>query len=227
LTLDDPACSVLPDPEDGLPAMKLYDAPHAPNPRRVRWVIAEKGISDLEIVSLDLLKGEQNDPGYVAKADLPLAPALELDSGRVITESLAICRYLESRYPEPNLFGRDPEEMAEIEMWTRRAELMAALPLMYWVRNTAPALAVLGPQDAAFGEHQGEVGRNGLTLLDARLAGREWLAADRLTIADIVAFIALDFTRLLRFRPPEDLVHLRRWAEAMRARPAASAGRGR
>jgi glutathione S-transferase len=204
--------------------MKLYDTPMAPNPRRVRWVMAEKGVTDVEIVPLSLLKGEHKETAFVAKAGLPLLPALELDDGRVIAESIAICRYLESRYPEPNLFGRDPEETAQIEMWTRRAEMLAAWPMMQWVRHTAPPLAVLETPNAAVADYQREAAMTGLGVLDRRLSGRAWLAADRLTIADIVAFIGVDFGRLIRFRPPEDLADLGRWAAAMRARPAAKAG---
>jgi glutathione S-transferase len=204
--------------------MKLYDAPFAPNPRRVRWLMAEKAIDDLEIVPLDLMKGEHKTPGYLAQAGLPLVPALELDDGTVITESIAVCRYLESRYPEPNLFGRTPEETAVIEMWLRRVEFLVATPMMLWVRHTAPPLAVLEEQDPAIGEHNRRIGLKGLKVLDERLAGREWIAADRLTIADIAAFIGIDFTRLVRFRPPAELANLVRWADAMRARPAAKAG---
>jgi glutathione S-transferase len=204
--------------------MKLYDAPFAPNPRRVRWVMVEKGIEQLEVVSLDLLKGEHKTPEHRARAGLPQVPALELDDGTVITESIAICRYLECRWPEPNLFGRTPEETAQIEMWQRRAELGVATPLMLWVRHAAPPLAALEQQDPAIAEHYRKAGVAGLRLLDERLAGRAWLAADRLTIADITAFIGLDFARLVRFRPPEELADLGRWAAAMRARPAARAG---
>jgi glutathione S-transferase len=204
--------------------MKLYDTPLAPNPRRVRWLLAEKGVDDLEIVSVNLMQGEHKQQDYLAKAGAAQVPALELDDGVVITESIAICRYLESRYPEPNLFGRTPEETAIIEMWLRRAEFLVATPIMYWVRHTAPPLAVLEQQDPAIGEHQRGVGLRGLARLDERLAGRDWLAADRITIADITAFIGLDFARLIRFRAPEELTNLNRWAEAMRARPAAKAG---
>jgi glutathione S-transferase len=204
--------------------MKLYDSLFAPNPRRVRWVMAEKGVEDVEIVQIDLLKGEHKTPDYLARAGLPQAPALELDDGTVVTESIAICRYLESRWPEPNLFGRTPEETAVIEMWQRRAEFLAATPLMLWVRHTAPPLAVLEDQDPAIAEHQRCAALKGLKVLDERLAGRDWLAAERITIADIVAFIGVDFARLVRFRPPEELPNLLRWAEAMRARPAAKAG---
>src|SRR5690349_6462890 len=101
--------------------MKLYDTPFAPNPRRVRWVMAEKGVEDIEIAALDIMKGAHKQPDYLDKSGLAQLPALELDDGTVITESIAICRYLESRYPEPNLFGRTPEETAVIEMWLRRA----------------------------------------------------------------------------------------------------------
>jgi glutathione S-transferase len=204
--------------------MKLYDTAFAPNPRRVRWVMAEKGIDDIEIVPLSLMEGEHRRAPYVAKVGLPRVPALELDDGTVIAESIAICRYLESRNPEPNLFGRTPEETAVIEMWLRRAEFLVATPMMLWVRHTAPPLAVLEQQDPAYAEHQRAEAMHGLKILDERLAGREWIAADRLTIADIAAFIGLDFARLIRFRPPEELANVRRWAEVMRARPAAKAG---
>jgi glutathione S-transferase len=204
--------------------MKLYDTPFAPNPRRVRWVMAEKGVDDIEIVAVNLMKGEHKQPDYLVKAGLPQLPALELDDGTVVAESIAICRYLESRYPEPNLFGRTPQEVAVIEMWLRRAEILAATPLMLWVRHTAPQLAALETQDPAYAAHQQAAALQGLKLLDTRLADRDWLVADRLTIADIVAFIGVDFARLIRFRPPETLVNLNRWAEVMRARPAAKAG---
>jgi glutathione S-transferase len=207
--------------------MKLYDALFAPNPRRVRWVMAEKGIEDLEIHEFKLLEGEHKQAAYLDKAGLPQVPGLELDDGTVITESVAICRYLESRWPEPNLFGRTPEETALIEMWLRRAEFLVATPLMQWVRHTSPPLAALEQQDAGFAEHQRKAAMAGLEVLDRRLAGREWLAAERLTIADIIAFIGLDFGRLIRFRPPQELANLSRWAEAMRARPAAKAGGAR
>ena len=208
--------------------MKLYDTPLAPNPRRVRWFLAEKGpetwAKDIELVTLNLMKGDQRQPDYVAKTGLPVAPVLELDNGTCLGESLAICRYLESRYPEPNLFGRDPEETAVIEMWTRRAELMVAHPLMIGVRHTHPAMAALEQQIAPVGEHNIETGTRALKLLDRRLGESEWLAADRLTIADIVAFVGIDFGRMIKFRPPEELTNVVRWAAAMRERPAAKAG---
>lgn len=207
--------------------MKLYDTPLAPNPRRVRWFMAEKGIDDIEIVTVDIMRGEHKQPDYRAKAGLANVPMLEMDDGTCITESVAICRYLESRYPEPNLFGRAPEETAVIEMWMRRAEMLVATPFMLGVRHSHPALAVLEQQNPAVAEYNKQTGLRALKALDRRLAESEWLAADRLTIADIVAFVGVDFGRLIKLKPPEDLAHVNRWAEAMRARPAASAGASR
>jgi glutathione S-transferase len=204
--------------------MKLYDTPLAPNPRRVRWVMAEKGVEDIELVILNLIKGDQRQPDYVAKTGLPLAPVLELDDGTCIGESIAICRYLESRYPEPNLFGRDPQETAVIEMWMRRAELMVAHPMMLGVRHTHPALAALEQQVAAVGEYNRDAALKALKFFDRRLEGREWIAADRITIADIVAFIGLDFARMIKVAPPADLANVCRWHGSMAARPAAKAG---
>ena len=204
--------------------MKLYETPFAPNPRRVRWVMAEKGVDDIEVVRLDIMQGEHKQPDYMAKAGLPVVPALELDDGAVITESIAICRYLESRYPEPNLFGRTPQETAVIEMWLRRAEFLVATPFMLWVRHTAAPLKVLEDQNPAVAAYQQGEALKGLRMLDARLADRAWIAADRMTIADVAAFIGLDFARLIRFRPPADLANPGRWAEAMRARPSSQAG---
>ncbi len=204
--------------------MKIYDTPLAPNPRRVRWFMAEKAIQDIEIVALSLMEGQQRDPAYIAKAGLPNLPMLELDDGTCITESLAICRYLETLYPEPNLFGRTAIETAVIEMWTRRAEMMVATPIMMAVRHLNPRMAALEAQVAVVGEHNLAGGLKALRVLDRQLSDHEWLAADRLTIADIVGFASVDFGRMIKLQIPEDLTHVLRWMEAMRARPAASAG---
>ena len=204
--------------------MKLYDTPLAPNPRRVRWFMAEKGITDIEVITLSLMEGQHRTPEYVAKAGLANVPMLEMDDGTCITESIAICRYLESRYPEPNLFGRTPAEVAVIEMWMRRAEMMVATPMMVGVRHTHPAMGALEAQVSVIGEHSLAGATRALAVLDRRLAEREWLAAERLTIADIVAFVGIDFGRMIKFRLPDDLTQVARWADAMRDRPAAKAG---
>jgi glutathione S-transferase len=203
--------------------MKVYDAAIAPNPRRVRWVMAEKGITDVEVVPVSIPEGEHKRADYLAKAGLPNLPMLEMDDGTTITESIAICRYLESGYPQPNLFGRDAKETAVIEMWTRRAEMLVATPFMLGVRLSHPGFAALerpAPEVAAWNQQNGLAA---LKVLDRRLGESEWLACERLTIADIVAFIGIDFARIVRLKPPEELVNVGRWATAMRGRPAAKA----
>jgi glutathione S-transferase len=201
--------------------VKLYDAAYAPNPRRVRWVMAEKGVQDIEIVQVDLMQGAHRAPELLARIDVAALPALELDDGQVIGESLAICRYLESRYPEPNLFGRDPEEVAVVEMWTRRAELLLANPLAISARHGHPALKAVEPEQipevAAFQRGSAE---RALPLFDQRLGGSRFLAGAQVSIADIVAAIGLDFGRLIRFRVPDSFANLQRWKAEMDARPA-------
>ena len=204
--------------------MKLYDSRRAPNPRRVRWFMAEKGIDDIEIVDVSIFGGEHQTPEYLAKAGLPNLPALEMDNGQTITESVAICRYLESVYPEPNLFGEEACEVAVIEMWSRRAEMLVATPLMMAVRHAYPAMAAIEtqvPEVAANGRLTAE---RGLKVLDQRLADSEFIAGDRVTMADILAATGIDFARMVRFRPDAALVHLNRWLAEMMARPAAKAG---
>ena len=125
---------------------------------------------------------------------------------------------------EDDLFGLDPRETAIIEMWTRRAEMMVATPLMMAVRHSHPALAALETQVPELAESNRQTGARSLKLFDRRLADSEYIAADRITVADIVAAISIDFARMARFRPPEELTHVRRWYDAMMARPAAKAG---
>ena len=205
--------------------MKLYDSYRAPNPRRVRWFMAEKGIDDIEVVNLNVFEGEHRKPDYLAKAGLPNVPALEMDDGACITESVAICRYLESVYPEPNMFGRDPKETAIIEMWTRRVEMLVSTPLMLTVRHSHPALAALeATQLPQVAEYNRAAAERFMKTLDRHLAEREFMALDRFTIADIVAVVGLDCARLVRYRPPEGFANLARWLEACRSRPAAKAG---
>lgn len=203
--------------------MKLYASHRAPNPRRVRWVMAEKGIEDVEVVEVDLLAGEHRTPEYRARFGVPHVPALELDDGTALTESIAICRYLEALHPEPNLFGRDPKEQAIVEMWTRRCEIYLANPMMLTVRFSHPALAALEAPQPQVAEYNRGGAERFMKTLDRRLADREFIA-DRFTIADIVAVVGLDFGRLIKYRPPEELTHLARWMETCRARPAARAG---
>jgi glutathione S-transferase len=206
--------------------MKLYDCARAPNPRRVRWFMAEKGIEDVEIEVLSIMGGDHKSPEYRAKVGVSQMPALELDDGTVITESVAICRYLESVYPEPNLFGRDAKETAIIEMWLRRTEMMVATPIMQGVRHSHPGMAALEAQIPEVAAYNLDGARRSLKMLDRRLAESPFIAADRVTIADVVAVTSLDFGRMIKWRPDPELAHVNRWFDAMRERPAAQAGMG-
>ena len=201
--------------------MKLYLAPYAPNPRRVTMFIAEKGIADIEQIQLNLQVGEHRTEEFRRKSPFAQIPVLELDDGRTLTESRAICQYLEALYPDPNLMGRDAFERAFIEMWDRRMELMFSVPLMMWVRHGNPVLAMLernqSAEVAAF--NQGQAMRMAKRL-NEELASRDWIAGDRFTIADITAACGMDFAKMMQWRPGEDLPHLRAWRVRMADRPA-------
>lgn len=201
--------------------MKLYSAAYAPNPRRVAMFIAEKGIADIEIVQIDLPKGEHRGGEFRAKSPLAQVPTLELDDGRTLTESRAICTYLEALYPEVNLLGADAFERASIEMWDRRAELMFAMPLMLWVRHGSPLLAqVEKNQSAEVAVYYQAQAMRMAKWLDTELANRPWIAGERFTNADITAACGVDFAKMMRWRPGEDLPNLKRWREAIAERAA-------
>ncbi|WP_297802470.1 glutathione S-transferase [uncultured Brevundimonas sp.] len=203
--------------------MKLYTTKLAPNPRRVAWFVAEKGIDDLETVEVNLLAGEHKQPEFRNKFGLGHLPALELDDGTCFTETVAIARYLETVYPEPNLMGVDPKETAIIEMWTRRAELYLANPMMMFVRMTHPALSALEAPVPEVGAYNKAAAEKFMKALNRHLADNEYLAG-RFSMADIVGVCGVDFGRLVKYRPPEEYEHLNRWLAACNARPAASAG---
>ncbi len=204
--------------------MKLYTAPYAPNPRRVTMFVAEKRIADLETISLDLPAGDHRSEAFRAKSPLAQLPVLELEDGRCLTESRAICTYLEALYPDPNLMGRDAFERAFIEMWDRRMELLFSMPLMMWVRHGNPVLAAVERnQNAEVATYnQGQAMRMA-KWLNSELANREWIAGDRFTIADITAACGIDFAKMMRWRPGDDLPNLRRWRLALAERPAGRA----
>ena len=207
--------------------MKLYVSSYAPNPRRVSMFIAEKGIEGIELVVVDLSANEHKSDHFRAKNPMVRTPALELDDGRVLAESRAICTYLEGLYPEPNLMGVDAEERAFIEMADRRVELHLLLGAANWIRHAHPALAPLEqPQFVEFGNSQADKMRETARWLDQTLAGQEYIAGARFTIADITAFCALEFARgLMKFRPgAEGMEHLQAWRDRIAARPSAAAG---
>lgn len=203
--------------------MKLYVAPRAPNPRRVQMFLAEKGIGGMEQVSVDLNALEHKGEAYRAKSPLARVPALELDDGRVLTETRAICTYLEGLQPEPNLMGRDATERAFIEMADRRVEWYFLLPIANCVRHTHPGLAPLEqPQFPDFGQSQAAKVRETAAWLDGQLQHQPWMAGDRFTIADITAFCALEFARLMAFKAGEaGWQHLQAWRDRVAGRPSA------
>jgi len=206
--------------------MKLFSAHRAPNPRRVLMFIAEKGISGIETVNVDLNAGAHRSPDFLAKSPLAKVPALELDDGRVLTETRAICTYLEGLYPEPNLMGADATERAFIEMADRRVEMTLLLQIANAIRHSHPGLAALEqPQFADFGRSQGEKMVATAAVFDQLLQQHEWMAGQRFSIADITAFCALEFARgLIKFMPAEHgLLALQSWREKVNTRPSARA----
>lgn len=206
--------------------MKLYVATRAPNPRRVQMFLAEKGISNIEQVTVDLNAGEHRSEAFRAKSPMSRVPVLELDDGRALGETRAICTYIEGLQPEPNLMGKDFEERAFIEMADRRIEHYLGVYLANAIRHTHPGLAPLEqPQFPDFGRSQGEKAREVARWLDGVLAEQDFIAGARFTIADITAFCILEFARgLLKFKPgDEGLAHLQAWRDRIAARPSAKA----
>ncbi|HEX8610813.1 MAG TPA: glutathione S-transferase family protein [Telluria sp.] len=205
--------------------MKLYVSTFAPNPRRVTMFIAEKGINGIEQVMIDLAANEHKSDAFVAKNPLARVPALELDDGRVLCETRAICTYLEGLHPEPNLMGEGFEERAFIEMADRRVEMHLFLGIANSVRHTHPGLALLEqPQFPDFGASQGEKMREHARWLDGELAKRPFVAGERFTVADITAWCALEFARgLMKFKPGmEGMAHLQAWRDRIAERPSAA-----
>lgn len=203
--------------------MKLYVSPRAPNPRRVLMFLVEKNINGLELINVDLNTQEHKSESYRAKSPLARVPALELDDGRVLTETRAICTYMEGLYPEPNLMGEDATERAFIEMADRRIEWYLMLPIANCVRHTHPGLAPLEqPQFPEFGQSQGLKLRETAAWLDGVLQRQPWVAGDRFTIADITAFCAIEFARLMRFKAAnEGFAAIQAWHDRVAARPSA------
>ena len=206
--------------------MKLYISPRAPNPRRVQMFIAEKNITGIQEVVVEIGKDEHRHADYRAKSPLAKVPVLELDDGRVLGETRAICSYLEGLYPEPNLMGERFEERAFIEMADRRMELYLFGGIANCIRHTHPGLAPLEkPQFPDFGRSQGEKVREVMRWLDAELAQQAFVAGERFTIADITAFCAIEFARgLMKFRPgAEGMPNLQDWRDRIAERPSAKA----
>jgi len=208
--------------------MKLYIWGPAPNPRRVRIFLAEKGLA---LPTEDVGAGAVLKPEFLSSNPHKMVPALELDDGTVIAEASAICRYLEALHPEPPLFGSDPKQAALIDMWERKCEFEALQAAAEVFRNALPAFADrgLGGYEVPIPQIPALIERGTLRVqqfckkLDAQLAKHPFVAGDSYSMADITGLCGLDFAKRARVGIPEDCTHVRRWHEQMSARPSAKA----
>ena len=204
----------------------LYDCATAPSPRRARILLAEKGVPH-ETVAIDLRSGEQMGEAFRRINPQCTVPALRTEEGVVLADNAAIAAWLEAAYPEPALLGKTPLEKAEVASWNWRAEFEGLLAVAEALRNGSPAMAnraLPGPRDYP---QIPELAQRGLqriqdffAVLDERLAGREFLATDRLSIADITAVVAVDFARVVKLKPGEQHPNLLRWRATLAQRPS-------
>ncbi len=202
--------------------MKIYDDRPAPNPRRVRIFLAEKGI-DVPFERVDIMKGEHKAPEFRRKSPMARLPVLELDDGTCICESIAICRYFEELQPDPPLMGTDAKDRAMVEMWQRRMELDLFTVLGHSYRHTAPQMAQLEDQVPEWGEKNRARAVKGFALLDSALAETPFVAGERYTVADITAFCAVDFAKWSKVRIQPEQANLQRWYDSVSSRPSAKA----
>jgi glutathione S-transferase len=204
--------------------MLFYDSANpAPNPRRVRVFAAEKGI-ELPTQDVSIMERQHKAPEYLAVNPRGQTPALKLDDGSVLTESVAICRYLEALHPAPPLFGITPEEIGAIEMWIRRVELIVMPPIgAVWV-HTHPFTARLPIQRFGdYGEAQRPRALDAFAMCDAALGETPFIAGESYSMADIVLLCAVDFAGFIGIPLPEELARLDDWHKRVTARPSAAA----
>lgn len=202
--------------------MKLYDDKYAPNPRRVRIFLAEKGI-EVPTQEVAIMKGAHKTPEFRKISPMSQVPAIELDDGTCLTETLAICRYFEATNPETPLFGRTPVEIGLVEMWQRRAELNLMIPIAMFFRHTNEIMAGLEDQLPEWGEKNKPRITGGMKFFDAHLAGHDFIVGDYFSMADIVLLTAVDFAMFAGVPIADDLVNLQAWYERVSARPSAKA----
>lgn len=203
--------------------MILYGAPMpAPNPRRVRIFLAEKGV-DLPETTVDMRKREHKSAEFRTKNSMGQLPTLELDDGTCISETVAICRYFEETHPEPPMFGRTAVEKALVDQWIRRVEFAVMTPVGNFWRHAHPFTAALLTQYKDFGESNRETYQGAQKYLDRELAGREFLAGDAYTMADICLLSTVDFAEWIGLPVEDGFANLKAWRERVSARPSAKA----
>ena len=203
--------------------MKLYDNKMANSPRKVRMFLAEKNITNVEMVEINMMEGEHKTPEYRAIAPNSRIPALQLDDGTVIMESTAICRYLESLHPEPNLFRESPIEIASIEMWQARIFNELMIPLAMGFRHLHPAMSALETQNKEYGETQKNIGIKSLKYFNSVLSESEFVAGDRYTFADIQMITTTDFFIGLNRLNLDDYPEVKRHTKLMSQRESFTA----
>ena len=202
--------------------MKLYEFTAAPNPRRVRIFLAEKGIV-VPVEQIDIGKGQNRAPEFLKINPMGGLPVLELDDGTNLAESVAICRYFEAAHPEPRLMGIDARDAAIVEMWNRRMEFEILAMTAGAFRNTSPFFKGRIPQVPEYGAICKNAALKRLEWLDSELAGRPYIAGDRFTIADITAMVGIDFGRPSEIRIQPHQTNLARWHQSVASRPSAKA----
>ena len=202
--------------------MIFYDCEPAPNPRRARIFLHEKDI-DIPIEQIDIMKGDHKKDNYKKMSPLSQVPTLELDDGTYITESIAIFRYFEALQPEPNLMGKDPKEIAIIEMWQRRLELLLMQGIANTYRHGHPSMASLEEQIKEWAEASRPRVIKTLNWLEGEMEDKEFICLDRFTIADITALVCFDFAKWPRIDIPENCKNLLSYYERLSQRPSAKA----
>ena len=202
--------------------MKIYDSKTAPNPRRVRIFLAEKGI-EVPYEEVDIVNAVNRGPEFRKKNPMGTVPVLELDDGTCIAESVAICRYFEELHPNPPLMGVDARDKAIVEMWQRRMEFELLWSVANSFRHRHEFFKGRIPQVPEFAEVSRQTAEQRLNWLDDVLADRPFIAGERYTIADVTALCAIDFGRVSKIRIQPEQKNLTRWYEAVSARPSAKA----
>jgi glutathione S-transferase len=203
--------------------MKIIETRTAPNARRVRIFLAEKGI-EVAFEQIAFTTEALRSADYTRLNPMQKVPVLVLDDGTAISESVAICRYFEALHPTPALLGTTPLEQAHIEMWQRRVEQGLLGTVATAFRHLHPSIATMEvPQVPEWGEVNKPRAVEMLKIIDAQLARHAFIAGDAYSIADITALIAIDFMRPARIARPPELTHVERWYQAMAARPSTKA----